>query len=85
MYLLRIGELRSSARASRGQGGYVEGLRYVWVRPNLRAILAMLFLIGTFGLNFPIFLSTMAVNVFHADARRFGLLSSVTAIAKQFR
>jgi MFS family permease len=40
----------------------------------------MLFLIGTFGMNFPIFISTMAVNVFHSDARAFGLLSSVMAV-----
>src|SRR5580704_2185007 len=40
----------------------------------------MLFLIGTFGLNFPIFISAMAVNVFHSDARGFGLLSSIMAL-----
>jgi MFS family permease len=80
MYLLRIQELRTNARASRGRGGFIEGIRYVWARPDLRAILVMLFLIGTFGLNFPIFISTMAVNVFHADARGFGLLSSMMAI-----
>jgi predicted MFS family arabinose efflux permease len=40
----------------------------------------MLFLIGTFGLNFPIFISTMAVKVFHSDARGFGLLSSIMAV-----
>jgi MFS family permease len=40
----------------------------------------MLFLIGTFGLNFPIFTSTMAVKVFHTDARGFGLLSSIMAV-----
>ena len=40
----------------------------------------MLFLIGTFGLNFPIFVSTMAVSVFHTDARGYGLLSSIMAI-----
>ncbi len=40
----------------------------------------MLFLIGTFGLNFPIFISTMAVGVFHVDARGYGLLSSTMAI-----
>jgi MFS family permease len=40
----------------------------------------MLFLIGAFGLNFPIFISTMAVNVFHCDARGFGLLSSIMAV-----
>ena len=34
-------------------------------RPDLKAILLMLFLIGTFGLNFPIFISTMSVTVFH--------------------
>jgi len=28
----------------------------------------MLFLIGTFGVNFPIFISTMSVRVFHAGA-----------------
>ena len=37
-------------------------------------------LIGTFGFNFPIFISTMAVNVFHSDARAFGLLSSIMAV-----
>jgi MFS family permease len=80
MVLLRVQELRTSARASRGSGGFIEGLRYVWARPDLRSILVMLFLIGTFGFNFPVFISTMAVNVFHTDARGFGLLSSIMAI-----
>jgi MFS family permease len=80
MYLLRVQELRTNARASRRPGGFIEGLRYVWARPDLRSILVMLFLIGTFAMNFPIFVSTMAVNVFHADARGFGLLSSIMAI-----
>ena len=58
----------------------LQGFHYVWSRPDLRATLIMLFLIGTFGLNFPIFISTMAVGVFHTDARGFGLLSSMMAI-----
>jgi MFS family permease len=40
----------------------------------------MLFLIGTFGMNFPIFISTMAVTVFHAGAGEYGLLTSIMAI-----
>jgi MFS family permease len=40
----------------------------------------MVFLIGTFGLNFPIFISTMSVSVFHKGAGEFGLLSSIMAI-----
>jgi MFS family permease len=77
---LRASELRPNARAVRTKGGVTEGFRYVWSRADLRAIMIMLFLIGTFGLNFPIFISTMAVTVFHTDARGFGLLSSVMAI-----
>jgi MFS family permease len=80
MSFFRLSELRTSARAHRTTSGFLEGLRYVWRRPDLRAILIMLFLIGTFGLNFPIFISTMAVNVFHSDARAFGLLSSIMAV-----
>jgi MFS family permease len=80
MYLLRVHELTTNARASRGSGGFIEGLRYVWARSDLRSIVVMLFLIGTFGFNFPIFISTMAVSVFHTDARGFGLLSSIMAI-----
>ncbi|QGZ59318.1 MFS transporter [Paraburkholderia acidiphila] len=77
---LRVGELRSATRKQPAKGGIAAGFRYVWARPDLRAILVMLFLIGTFGLNFPIFISTMAVNVFHADAGRYGLLSSLMAV-----
>jgi MFS family permease len=78
--LLRTSELRPNARAQCAKGGMTEGFHYVWARADLRAIMIMLFLIGTFGLNFPIFISTMAVTVFHTDARGFGLLSSTMAI-----
>ncbi len=78
--LLRVDELRPAARAARARGGFVEGVRYAWHRPDLRAILVMLFLIGTFGLNFPIFISAMAVDVFQADASGYGLLSSLMAV-----
>ncbi|MCW6533764.1 MFS transporter [Sphingomonas lycopersici] len=77
---LRTAELRPNARVVRGRGSFADGLRYVWGRPDLKAILVLLFLIGTFGLNFPIFISTMAVSVFHTDARGYGLLSSIMAI-----
>jgi MFS family permease len=77
---LRTDELHPRDQAPRARGGFVEGLRYVWNRPDLKTIMVMLFLIGTFGINFPIFISTMAVTVFHAGARQYGLLSSIMAV-----
>lgn len=79
LLLLRLDPVASSRRPVLRGGGLVEGFRYVTGRPDLRAILAMLFLIGMLGLNFPIFISAMAVKVFHASAAEFGLLSSCMA------
>ncbi|MBR8311852.1 MFS transporter [Burkholderia dolosa] len=78
--LLRVDELRENVRAGRATRGLLEGFRYVWHRADLKAALVMLFLIGTFGLNFPLFISTMAAGVFHVDARGFGILSSMMAV-----
>jgi len=78
--LLRVGELHLKSKAARTPGSLVEGFRYVWKRPDLKAILLMAFLIGTFGLNFPIFLSTMSVSVFHKGAGQYGLLTSIMAV-----
>jgi len=78
--LLRVGELHRKERGPRKRGSLVAGFRYVWKRPDLRALLFMLFMFGTFGLNFPIFISTMAVGVFHKGAGQFGLLTSMMAV-----
>jgi len=78
--LLRVDDLHRNERATRSRGGLVEGFRYVSGRDDLKTILVMLFLIGTFGLNFPIFISTMSVTVFHAGASEYGLLTSTMAI-----
>jgi MFS family permease len=77
---LRLSELNLKLRATRSRGSFVEGFKYVWTRPDLKAALLMLFLIGTFGLNFPIFISTMSVTAFHAGASQYGVLSSTMAI-----
>lgn len=82
--LLRTGELHRRKKTPPTRRGFAEGFRYVWGRPDLRAILLMLFLVGTFGLNFPIFISAMSVMVFHAGATRYGLLTSTMAIGSVF-
>ncbi|SJN46724.1 putative MFS permease [Microbacterium esteraromaticum] len=64
---------------NRNAGGLAEGFRYVWGRPDLVVVFIMVFLIGAFGMNFPIFASTMALE-FGRKADGYGLLSSVLAI-----
>jgi len=70
----------ASLTALRTSKGVIDGFRCVAKRSDLKTILFMVFWIGTFGLNFPIFISTMSVTVFHAGAHQFGLLTSLMAI-----
>lgn len=64
----------------RAKGSFTAGFRYVWRRPDLFTMMLMIFILGTFGFNFPLYISTMATKVFHTDATAFGLLSSAMAI-----
>jgi MFS family permease len=78
--LLRVNELHSNGRAVPKPGSVLGGFRYVWGRPDLKVVLLMLFIVGTFGINFPIFISTMSVTVFHQGAGQYGLLTSMMAV-----
>ena len=77
---LRVHELHRKDRAVRKPGSLLDGFRYVRGRPELKTVLWMLFLVMTFGINFPVFISAMAVKVFHAGSNEFGMLSSMLAI-----
>jgi MFS family permease len=78
--LMRKDLLKPARRASRSKGSLIAGFRYVRSRPDLMTILTMVFIIGTFGLNFPIFVASMASTVFHRGAGEYGLLSSIMAV-----
>ena len=56
-----------------------DGFRYLGQRPDLVVLFAMVFLMGAFGMNFPIFASTMTLE-FGLDADAYGLLTSILAI-----
>ncbi|GAB3726445.1 MFS transporter [Luteimonas pelagia] len=76
---LRVHELHAEAAPERTPGSLLAGFGYVARRPDLMAVMVMLALIGTFGFNFAIFISTMSVTVFDGDARLYGLLTSAMA------
>ena len=78
--LLRKDQLQPRKRMAKAKGQIRDGFRYVRGRPDILVIFAMIFVVGTFGFNFPIFTSTMASVEFGVGADGFGLLSSVLAI-----
>ncbi len=78
LLLIRIDELVPRVKAP-GAARLADGFRYVGRRPDLMVAFAMVFLLGAFGMNFPIFASTMAIE-FGQEADGYGLLSSILAI-----
>jgi MFS family permease len=77
---LRVRDLHRKERGRATPGGLLEGFRYVRARPELTTVLWMLFLVMTFGINFPVFVSAMAVQTFHAASHEFGVLTSMLAV-----
>lgn len=77
--LIRRSSLVPAPRLARARGQFRDGLRYVRSRPDIVVVLAMVFLVGTFGFNFPVFISTMSTVEFGQGAAGFGLLSSSIA------
>lgn len=78
--LIPASSLRSQPRAAAGKGRIREGLQYVRNRPDIQVVLVAIFIVGTFGLNFPLFIAAMVGTQFGMDAGAFGALNSVMAI-----
>lgn len=57
-----------------------DGIRYVRARTDLKAVIFVIGLMATFGLNFQITTALMATHVFHLGASAFGLLSASVAL-----
>jgi MFS family permease len=76
---MRVHELHRHERTAR-TGGFIDGLRYVRGRPDLLAVLTMLFFVSAFCMNFAVFVSSMAVTVFGLGPGGFGLLTSMLAV-----
>ncbi|MFF7728471.1 MFS transporter [Streptomyces sp. NPDC008001] len=79
LLLMRTAELHQVDRAPRGKGQLREGLRYVAGRPDLVWPIVLVGFIGTFGFNFPIWLTAFVNDVYHAGAGTYGLLNTLMA------
>ncbi len=76
---MRSTELHPAA-LRKGGGAVREGLAYVRSRPDIMLVLLIVFMLGTFGMNFQITNALMATRVFGKGAQEYGLLGSIMAV-----
>jgi MFS family permease len=76
---MHLAELRPVPRGRR-HGAVRDGLRYVRGRPDLILIMAIVGMVGAFGLNFQLTTALMARTVFDKGSEGFGLLGSTLAV-----
>ncbi|MEU8163913.1 MFS transporter [Micromonospora parva] len=80
---MRTAELHRDAllpRDERASAKVVDGLRYVWRRPDLLLPMAVMSVIGMSLFNFQLTLAALAKTVFHTGAASFGLFSTALAV-----
>jgi MFS family permease len=80
LWLMRPAELFPSKPVQRQPGQYRAAVRYVRGRSDLMLPMLLMFIIGTFGMNYQISIALVAKQVFHRGADSFGLLSTTLAI-----
>ncbi|MEO7236515.1 MAG: MFS transporter [Lapillicoccus sp.] len=76
---MRGGELTPAPRA-RGKGQIRQGVAYVRSRPDIMLVMGLVFVLGTFGMNFQITTALMATTEFHRGPSEYGLLGSIMAV-----
>ncbi|MBT0566411.1 MFS transporter [Williamsia sp. CHRR-6] len=79
LLMMNDSQLQRSAR-SVGSRSVRAGLSYVRERPQLIALFATVFVVSTFGLNFPLSLALLTKNTFAGSAGGYGFLSTMLAV-----
>ncbi|MFJ1826013.1 MFS transporter, partial [Streptomyces sp. NPDC088178] len=79
LMLMRTSELHKSVVVPRAKGQLREGLRYVSGRPELIWPIVLVGFVGTFGFNFPIWLTAFADEIFHGGAGMYSFFNILMA------
>lgn len=79
LFAMRTSELIRSAPATTDRS-IRTGVRYVRRNRHLVVVLATVFVVSTFGLNFPLSLALLTANTFEGTAGGYGLLSTMLAV-----
>jgi MFS family permease len=78
------GDLYRTARPAKKDTRILDGLSYVWKRPDLLLPIFLMAVIGMIGFNFPVTLASLAKINFHAGPSSFGLLTTSLATGALF-
>ncbi|MEU1322705.1 MFS transporter [Streptomyces microflavus] len=79
LLMMRTSELHASVRVPRAKGQLREGLSYVRGRPELIWPIVLVGFVGTFGFNFPIWLTAFADGVFDGGAGMYSFFNILMA------
>ncbi|MFC4950373.1 MFS transporter [Pseudonocardia sp. GCM10023141] len=77
--LMNTAGLQRTEPVPRAPGQLREGLRYVRGRPDLMAVLLLVFLVSAFGINFYLTVPVLVRSVFGLGAESYGLLTTLLA------
>jgi MFS family permease len=81
MALLKMREHEFFIKERKASAGKIrEAWSYIQARPDLQAIMCIVFFQATFGLNFQIFNALSATKLFHRGPASFGLLGTMIAV-----
>ena len=80
LVMMRTRDLKPAPALARGKGAIREGVAYVRSRPDIQLVMVLVFVLGTFGMNFQITTALMATKEFGKGPEEYGLLGSVMAI-----
>ncbi|WP_291279107.1 MFS transporter [Galactobacter sp.] len=69
-----------TVKVERHKGQLREGLSYVLHDRTLVMVFVLAFVVGTFGMNFPVYNAVMTASVFHAEADAYGIVGTIMAV-----
>ncbi|WP_114907311.1 MFS transporter [Ornithinimicrobium murale] len=79
LLLMDVDQL-TPAPVAKGKGRIREGIAYVRHRPDIILIMALVFVHGTFGMNFQLTNALMSTEAFGKGVEEYGIVGSVMAI-----
>jgi MFS family permease len=72
--------MRPRQPVERARGQAREGLRYVWYRRELRAVMLLVFVVALLGQNFRVVLPILAKDTFDGGPQAYGLLMAMLGL-----